>query len=175
MIRTRVAPGAVAVVVVALTAGTAASSQTVDRAHLVRGLIQLDEAGLDGSRWTYGRLRGRIVLVDFWATWCAPCLRELPYLRRARARYGDEFEVLGVSLDTMPSRALAEWARRNDVEWPQIHADGGYDDPLARTFGIDRIPINLLLDPDGRLRDINVRGNALFDAIDRIRAERRTR
>ncbi|NKB87745.1 MAG: redoxin domain-containing protein [Acidobacteria bacterium] len=148
----------------------AADAQSKNSAEVVRALLALDSEDLDGRTWNHRELRGRIVLVDFWATWCAPCLRELPYLKEARERYGDEFEVLGVSLDTFSRRELRSWMARQGVDWPQIHATGGYDDPLSMRFGIDRLPINFLLDQSGRLRAVNVRGEALFGAIEELRA-----
>ncbi len=157
----------------ALTAAGAlgAAPQTANRAQLVRALINLDAQALDGSTWTYDRIQGRITLVDFWATWCAPCLRELPHLKRARTTYGDDFRVLGISLDRMERRDLTSWLRRHGVQWPQIHANGGYKDTLSLDFGIDRLPTNLLLDRRGRVRELNVRGDDLFVQIDALLAE----
>lgn len=128
---------------------------------------------MDGRRWNHDRLKGRIFLVDFWATWCAPCLRELPYLKRARARYGDDFEILGISLDTMDHVALRRWLGRNAVAWPQIHASSGYEDRVARSFGINRLPTNFLLDRKGRLRAVDVRRDDVFVQVDKLLAEER--
>ncbi len=157
---------------VALTlAVSSAGAQAPARndARVVRALLALDAEDLSGATWTHANLRGRITLVDFWATWCAPCLRELPFLKRARELYGDEFEVLGVSLDTFSRRELRSWMARQGVEWPQIHASGGYDDELSIAFGIDRLPTNFLLDQAGRLRAVDVRGRDLFIEIEKLR------
>lgn len=151
----------------------APSAQQRGRAELYLALLELRAEDLDGTTWTHERLQGRIMLVDFWATWCAPCLVELPFLKRARSRYGDDFEVLGISLDTGSRRALVSWLNRQGVDWPQVHQDRGYDDRIPRAFGIDRLPTNLLLDRHGRLRALNVRGSQLFDEIDRLLEEER--
>ncbi|HJO02788.1 MAG TPA: TlpA disulfide reductase family protein [Acidobacteriota bacterium] len=170
--RSHVASG-VAIAIVVLTVATAhgAAQHRIDRAQVVRALINLEAQALDGGNWTYDRIQGRITLVDFWATWCAPCLRELPYLKRARAKYGDDFRVLGISLDRMSRRDLTNWLRRHSVGWPQIHANDGYSDAIAVDFGIDRLPTNLLLDRHGRVRALDVRGDDLFAEVDALIAE----
>lgn len=148
-----------------------ATGQQISRAEVVQALLAFTAEDIEGESWTHADLRGRIVLLDFWATWCAPCLAELPHLKRARERYGDDFEVVGISLDTRSRRDLLSWLARQEVDWPQIHADRGFDDRLAVTFGIDRLPTNLLLDRHGRLRALNVRGERLFVEIERLLAE----
>lgn len=150
----------------------APAAQAPSRGAVVRALARLDARDLDGSTWTYERMRGRVVLVDFWATWCAPCLRELPYLKRARARYGDEFEILGISLDTSSRAALGAWLHRHGVRWSQIHAADGFEDRVARSFGIDRLPTNMLIDRAGRVRHLNLRGEALLSAVEELLDER---
>ena len=157
----------------ATAAPTAAAWQEPTRAEIFRALLELRAEDLDGRLWTHERLKGRIVLVDFWATWCAPCLAELPHLKRARALYGDDFEVLGVSLDTLDRRALVSWLSRQAVTWPQVHERGGFDDEIPASFGIDRLPTNFLLDRHGRLRALNVRGERLFVEIERLLREDR--
>ncbi len=170
--RTGLATGlGIAIFALTVAGALSAAPQITNRAQLVRALINLDAQALDGSTWTYDRIRGRITLVDFWATWCAPCLRELPHLKRARSTYGDNFRVLGISLDRMARRDLASWLRRHSVQWPQIHASGGYEDALSLDFGIDRLPTNLLLDRHGRVRALNVRGDDLFVHVDALLAE----
>jgi thiol-disulfide isomerase/thioredoxin len=168
--RRRFAVPIVAVVTLLLlaTPPPPAAAQSRSKAAVVRALLALQETDLDGRRWTHTALRGRVTLVDFWATWCAPCRRELPYLKKARDRYGDDFQILGISLDKFSRGELRAWMRREGVNWPQLHARGGYDDPLSRSFGVDRLPLNFLLDQSGRLRVVNVRGEQLFVEIDNL-------
>ena len=117
---------------------------------------------LDGRNWSAEALRGRVVLVDFWATWCAPCLADLPRLRRLHERYGNRgLTIIGVSLDRSSTRDFRSWLQRQAITWPQVREGGGYDSPLARHFGVDAIPASYLYDRDGRLLATQVRGESL--------------
>ena len=117
---------------------------------------------IDGRTWSPEALRGRIVLVDFWATWCAPCLADLPRLKRLHARYAsDGLAILGVSLDRSSPRDFRSWLQRQAIGWPQVRERGGYESPLARHFGVEAIPASFLFDRDGRLLDANLRGATL--------------
>jgi thiol-disulfide isomerase/thioredoxin len=176
LMRRRLAVPIVAIVTLLLlaTPPRPAAAQSRSKAEVVRALLALQETDLDGRSWTHAGLRGRITLVDFWATWCAPCRRELPFLKEARERYGDDFQILGVSLDKFSRGELQAWMAREGVDWPQLHARGSYDDPLSRSFGVDRLPLNFLLDASGRLRVVNVRGEQLFVEIENLLPSTRT-
>ena len=128
-----------------------------------------DVQDLDGLRWTADSVRGRVLLLDFWATWCAPCLAELPRLKALRGRYDrTEFEILGISLDAVDRRTFVSWLNRQRVDWPQVHERSGYDAGLPRLFGVDRLPRTVLLDRDGRVAAIDLRGEALARAVDAL-------
>ncbi|MGE0042274.1 MAG: redoxin domain-containing protein [Vicinamibacterales bacterium] len=122
----------------------------------------LDVVDLDGRRWTAADLRGRVTLIDFWASWCAPCLEELPGIERLRARYGrDRFEVLGVSLDAGSRRDFVAWRNRLRIWWPQVHDGRAFSGPVARQFGVIALPASVLVDPAGRVAAVNLRGAGL--------------
>jgi len=100
--------------------------------------------------------RGKVVLVDFWATWCGPCVKEMPALKDLRERLGPRgFEILGVSLDHTAAEAQV-FLKTRKYAWPQIFeapaegSDPGTT-PLALKFGTPPIPLKLLIDRDGRL------------------------
>jgi thiol-disulfide isomerase/thioredoxin len=108
----------------------------------------------------------KVVLIDAWATWCAPCLEELPRLRRLAERHRDHLVIVGLSVDRMPRRDFVTWLQRKDVRWPQ-HFDGrGYDSPAALSLGVDAVPETWLHDRKGRLVARGLRGATLEAAID---------
>jgi thiol-disulfide isomerase/thioredoxin len=121
---------------------------------------------IDGRRWSAEALRGRVVVVDFWATWCAPCLEELPRLKRMHERHEDRgLTIIGVSLDRSTTREFRSWLQRQAIGWPQVRESGGFDSPLARTFAIDAVPASFVFGRDGRLHASGLRGTALEDRV----------
>ncbi len=127
---------------------------------------QFEAVDLEGGRWDAEALAGKVVLLDFWATWCLPCLAELPNLRRAWERHRDQgFELLGVLLDRGTRRQARAELRRHRADWPQLFDGRGFAGPLAVRFGVDATPRNLLLDRAGRVVAVDVRGEALLAAL----------
>ena len=113
-----------------------------------------------------GDLGGKVVLLDFWATWCAPCLAELPRLRRLHEELeGSGLVIVGVSLDAMETRRFASWTRRQGVTWPQVRDGRSYAGDLPRLFGIEQLPSTVLFDRQGRIAARDLRGARLETAI----------
>lgn len=120
----------------------------------------------DGTRLSLEGLRGKVVLLDFWATWCAPCLAELPRLRRLHEELGPSgLVIVGVSLDAIDARRFASWTRRNRVTWPQVRDGRSYQGALARAFEIEELPATVLFGRDGRLAARDLRGEPLETTI----------
>jgi peroxiredoxin len=119
---------------------------------------------LKGDAIRLDDLRGKYFLVDFWATWCAPCVAELPRLQAAYAKYRDAgFEIVGVSLDETRA-APTDFARSRNIPWRQVHnASGGGD--LVEAFGVRTIPATFLIDPRGTIVRLDLRGPALDKAL----------
>lgn len=124
---------------------------------------------LEGADFDLKQLRGKVVLVDFWATWCGPCVAELPNVRQVYDRHHqDGFEVVGVSLDNSRER-LAAFVRERQLPWPQIFFDEdgsrGWANPLARQYDITAIPSMFLIDQQGQVAASDVRGESLERAV----------
>jgi thiol-disulfide isomerase/thioredoxin len=134
--------------------------------------VEIAGPTVQGPAFDLKALRGKVVLVDFWATWCGPCIAELPNLRAVYDRYHAQgFEVVGVSLDESRER-LTEFIRDKQVPWPQIFFDKdgrrGWANPLARRYQVNAIPDMLLVDQDGRLVPGIMRGPALEQEVARL-------
>ena len=95
---------------------------------------------------------GRFVLVDFWASWCGPCVEEVPRIAAVLADHPDRLAVLSVSLDLFPDDAEAFRARVHPMPWRHAFAGERYDDPAVAAFGVDRLPYAVLIGPDGTVR-----------------------
>lgn len=121
----------------------------------------LEMEDLSGRVWQPADLLGRVVLLDFWATWCAPCLEELPNLRRIAGEL-EGATVLGVSLERTTRAELRSFLLRQEIVWPQVHDGLGLAGPLARRFGVEAVPRTVVVDARGRLVAVDLRGEALY-------------
>ncbi len=121
---------------------------------------------LDGRVWTAADFQGRVVLLEFWATWCAPCLADFPHLERARAGYGDrDLVILAISLDRSGRDDLRSFRRRQAMTWPVLFDGLGAAGAVARRFQVEYPPRSLLFDRRGRLVALDARGHTLDAAL----------
>jgi thiol-disulfide isomerase/thioredoxin len=135
-----------------------------------------DVRGLDEARIKLSDHRGQFVVVDFWATWCGPCVEEMPHLiaaHRTLSRQKKDVVFLSLSLDNEPD-PLIEFVKKNGLTWPQGYLGDWAADPVTKSYGVNGIPSLWLIGPDGTIVDTDLRGEDLTEqltnAIDRYKS-----
>jgi peroxiredoxin len=125
---------------------------------------------IDGKMLKLSDYRGKYVLVDFWASWCAPCRRENPNLVKVYEQYKSKgFEILGVSLDKAADKAKWMKAIADDkLTWKQVGDLKGWENDAAAKYEVKAIPMNFLIDPSGKIIAKELRGAALDAKIKEI-------
>lgn len=112
--------------------------------------------------------RGKYVLVDFWASWCGPCLREMPnVVKLYKECKGKNFEILGISLDSSKEAWLGA-VKKNNMKWPQVSELKMWVSEPAKLCNVRGIPYTVLLDPDGKVIALGLRGEELITKIKEI-------
>jgi len=160
-------------------AATPAAEQV--KAYVEARLKQLDLIGkpalalpagskdLEGRPISMADYAGKVVLIDFWATWCAPCRKEVPFVTEAYRRFKSRgFEVLGVSLDQNDATpAVREWKRRYDTTWRDVY-DPNYERrwKLYHDYEIEGFPSPVLVGRDGKVIGVGYRGRAIVEAVE---------
>ncbi|MFO0880829.1 MAG: TlpA disulfide reductase family protein [Gemmataceae bacterium] len=128
-------------------------------------VLELEGPGLDGQTLRVSDYRGKVLLVDFWATWCLPCVQELPNVLDAYEKHhAAGFDVLAISLDDGRDQ-VEQFVEENKLPWKQILFTGpeerGWNNPLVRKLGIQGIPETFLLNREGRVVAQGLRGTEL--------------
>ena len=122
----------------------------------------------DQSPLQLSSLRGKVVLVDFWASWCGPCRDENPNVVRVYNDYKDKgFEILGVSLDNDPE----DWQmaiKKDKLQWKHVADLKGWDSEVVKKYSISGIPFTMLLDKDGKIIAKNLRGELLREKLKEV-------
>ncbi len=142
---------------------------TVRRLELLGNKIEIAGPTVDGEQFNIEQYQGKVVLVDFWATWCGPCIAELPNVKGLYDAYHEKgFEVIGISLD-QDKDALVKFIEEKELVWPTIFftepEDQGWSNPIARYYGISGIPTAILVNQDGKVVTLSARGGNLRNEL----------
>jgi thiol-disulfide isomerase/thioredoxin len=143
---------------------------TLKRMEALGKPVDIKYTAVDGREVDLAALKGKVVLIDFWATWCAPCMGELPNVKAAYEKLHDKgFEIVGISFDN-DKDALDKTLKEKEMSWPQYFDGKQWQNKFGQEFGINSIPTMWLIDKKGNLRDIEARG-ALEEKVTKLLAE----
>ena len=144
----------------------------VDRVELARAIMAppFSVTTMDGQHLSLDSLVGKVVLVDFWATWCAPCREALPRLQQISEKFaGQPLVIVSVSLDDKEDK-WKDFVAKNKMTWFQ-YRDGGFEGPIAREFNVNAIPATFTIDADGVLEDQHVGDAAIEGKLKKLVAQ----
>lgn len=129
---------------------------------------EIELPGIKDSIIRLSSLNGKVVLIDFWASWCGPCRAANPYLQKLYSKYKDKgFEIFAVSLDTK-SKEWLKAIKQDKLRYTQVIDNSGWRSNVAERYFVDQLPTNFLLDRAGRIVAIDLEGKELFDQVKRL-------
>jgi len=155
-------------------AGTPYYDNLVERVTILRTVQvgqpapEFSQADSSGNPFSLSSLRGKVVLVDFWASWCGPCRAENPNVVAAWKEFSPKgFEVLGVSLDEDRGKWL-QAVKDDNLAWPQVSDLQGWGNAVSNLYGVNSIPANVLVDQNGMIIARDLRGEALIEKLTEV-------
>ena len=130
------------------------------------------EKDINGKSMSIANYKGKVVLVDFWATWCGPCVKELPNVLEAYSKHHPKgFEIVGISLDQSEQK-LRDFIKEKNMTWQQYFDGKGWQNKLAGVYGVNSIPATYLLDGEGKIIGKDLRGEDLEKAVAKALAKK---
>ncbi len=129
----------------------AAAKNMVQASEMIGKPVDLKFTAVDGTEVDLSKMKGKVVLIDFWATWCGPCMQEVPNVVKTYQQYHDKgFEIVGISLDQSKADLLSV-TKEKGMTWPQYFDGEGWQNAISKRFGINSIPRMWLIDKKGNL------------------------
>ena len=144
-------------------ANMSGASPTPSRSQFINSpALDFQVTDLRGETLSLTQYRGQVVLLDFWATWCGPCIAEMPNVKATYAKYKNQkFEIIGISLDNSTA-PLEAYIASEGITWRQYWDNGG---KISNMYNVRAIPSTFLIDGAGVVRRVNLRGSALEIAV----------
>jgi len=132
--------------------------------------LDIKFTALDGREVDVSKMNGKVVLIDFWATWCGPCVAEIPNVKKAYDKLHPKgFEIVGISFDDDKEK-LQKFVSKEQMPWPQFFDGKGFGNEFGQQYGINGIPTMWLVDKKGNLREMNAR-DGLDAKVEKLLAE----
>lgn len=147
-----------------------AAKKQQGQVRLTLGAIapEISQASPDGETVSLSSLKGKYVLIDFWASWCGPCRRENPNVKRLYDKYaGKNFEILSVSLDNSSDR-WKQAIEKDGMNWLHVSDLKKWDSAAAADYGVRSIPFTVLVDPEGKIVATKLRGQGLQNKLEEL-------
>ncbi len=134
--------------------------------------LAFEVTSITGEKLSPAQYKGKVLLLDFWATWCGPCKADMPHVKKVYDKYNKKgFEIVGISLDRS-RESLDKYIAQNNIRWPQ-YFDGKYwNNDIATDYGVKSIPATYLIDRKGKIRYKSLRGRQLEKAVEELIAEK---
>jgi thiol-disulfide isomerase/thioredoxin len=139
----------------------------VVRLDSIGKVLRLSGAGLNGGTVDLSSYRGRVIVLQYWATWSAPAKSDLESLKKLSSQLGNSLAIVGVSVDNN-AKDVRAFLKENPLPWPQIFEEGGQDSRPANALGVISVPTMILLDADGKVVDRNVQMADLESAVKKL-------
>ena len=135
------------------------------RLECVGKTFELKGRTVSGKDFDIAKLRGNVVLVHYWATWCQPCKQDMEIMKDLQREFAKEdFKIVGINLDAQPNE-LSQYFRKEKPRWTHLYEDGGLESRLATEMGVFTLPVMLLVDERGRVVNRRVHGAQLEKEI----------
>ena len=137
------------------------------RLNMLGNELELSGTTVDGHPFDWSKYKGKVVLVDFWATWCGPCVEEMPNVLKNYKKYHDKgFDVVGISADE-DKDALEDFVKDQKLPWKNLY-DQAASTKMADKYGIVAYPTTALVGRDGKVIKLNVRGEELGEELAKL-------